>query len=64
MVAEKLFVNGIAILLTELKKTKTDLATMKKQSESTNAEYDRLAEEHQKLVVSLGSYSSLYVYLL
>ena len=35
----------------ELKKAKTDLEAMKKQAESTSAEYDRLAEEHQKLLV-------------
>lgn len=31
---------------------KADLEAMKRQAESTNAEYDRLADEHQKLQVS------------
>ena len=35
----------------ELHVARTDLETMKKQAESTNAEYDRLAEEHQQLQV-------------
>ena len=38
-------------LITELKKAQTDLSAMKKQAESTSTEYDRLAEEHQKLQV-------------
>ena len=38
-------------LLSELRVARTDLEAMKKQAESTNAEYDRLAEEHQKLQV-------------
>ena len=37
--------------LAELRVARTDLEAMKKQAESTNAEYDRLAEEHQKLQV-------------
>lgn len=41
----------------ELKKARADLDTMKKQAESTSTEYDRLAEEHQKLQVSF-KYSS------
>ena len=35
----------------ELRKAKSDLEAMKKQAESTSAEYDRLAEEHQNLLV-------------
>ena len=35
----------------ELEKARKDLATMKKQAESTNAEYDRLLAEHAKLQV-------------
>ena len=38
-------------LSSELRVARTDLEAMKKQAESTNAEYDRLAEEHQKLQV-------------
>ena len=30
-----------------------DLEAMKKQAQSTSAEYDRLAEEHQKLQVTM-----------
>ncbi len=37
--------------IVDLKKTKADLEAMKKQAESTSAEYVRLAEEHQKLLV-------------
>ncbi len=37
--------------IVDLKKTKADLEAMKKQAESTSAEYNRLAEEHQKLLV-------------
>ncbi len=47
-----LFIIGIGFI--DLNKTKTNLEAMKKQAESTSVEYDRLAEEHQKLVVSLG----------
>lgn len=36
----------------DLKKARADLEAMKKQAESTNREYDRLAEENQKLQVS------------
>ena len=36
----------------DLKKARSDLEAMKKQAESTNREYDRLAEENQKLQVS------------
>ena len=39
-------------LLLELRVARTDLEAMKKQAESTNAEYDRLAEEHQQLQVN------------
>ncbi len=47
-----------AIVLTDnddpdLKKARSDLKAMKKQAESTNREYDRLAEENQKLQVSV-----------
>ena len=37
---------------TELKKAKVDLQAMKKQAESTNTEYDRLAADNQKLQVT------------
>jgi hypothetical protein len=40
-------------LLLELRVARTDLEAMKKQAESTNAEYDRLAEEHQQLQATL-----------
>ncbi len=35
----------------ELRKARTNLEAIKKQAESTNKEYDRLAEEHQTLQV-------------
>ena len=41
----------MCMLLSELRVARTNLEAMKKQAESTNAEYDRLAEEHQKLQV-------------
>ena len=37
---------------TELKKSRTDLETLKKQAEATNSEYDRLSSEYQNLQVS------------
>ena len=43
--------NIMLLTHTELKKARSDLQAMKSQAESTSAEYDRLAEEHQKLLV-------------
>ena len=37
----------------ELKESQASVVAIKKQAESTNAEYDRLAEENQKLQVRL-----------
>ncbi len=37
--------------IVELKKSKADLDAIKKQATSTNAEYDRLSSEFQKLQV-------------
>ena len=37
--------------LSELHSAQADLEAMKKQAQSTNAEYDRLAEQYQKLQV-------------
>lgn len=41
-----------ASFVSELKKTKVDLETLKSQATSTNNEYDRLLKEHEKLQVS------------
>lgn len=41
-----------AFSVSELKKTKVDLETLKSQATSTNNEYDRLLKEHEKLQVS------------
>ena len=46
--------------LLDLKKARSDLDAMKKQAESTNREYDRLAEENQKLQVSVIMLHFLY----
>ena len=46
-----LFPLCIHTLYSELRVARADLEAMKKQAESTNTEYDRLAEEHQKLQV-------------
>ena len=43
----------ICLYYLDLKKARSDLEAMKKQAESTNREYDRLAEENQKLLVSI-----------
>ena len=40
-------------IFSDLKKARADLEVMKKQAESTNREYERLAQESQKLQVSL-----------
>lgn len=46
--------HGIKISISlDLKKSKTDLETLKKQAEATNSEYDRLSSEFQKLQVSI-----------
>ena len=47
-------------VLPELKKTQADLDAMKSQAQSTNREYDRLAEENQKLQVSTASIEVTY----
>lgn len=54
----------------ELHVARTDLEAMKKQAESTNTEYDRLAEEHQQLQVHTPRFGynysnvSLYNYVI
>lgn len=40
-----------SIPIPELKESRASVTAIKKQAESTNAEYDRLAEENQKLQV-------------
>ena len=50
-------------LFTELRVARADLEAMKRQAESTNAEYDRLAEEHQKLQVYTVPYALSVVLL-
>ena len=42
-----------SIPIPELKESRASVTAIKKQAESTNAEYDRLAEENQKLQVRL-----------
>ena len=39
----------------DLKMARADLEAMKKQAESTNREFDRVAAENQKLQVSLST---------
>ena len=46
------FFNSIPI--PELKESRASVTAIKKQAESTNTEYDRLAEENQKLQVRLN----------
>ena len=50
-------------LLLELRVARTDLEAMKKQAESTNAEYDRLAEEHQQQQVNFDLACKLHLQL-
>lgn len=47
---------NFASFVSELKKTKVDLETLKSQATSTNNEYDRLLKEHEKLQVSWTQY--------
>ena len=42
---------------------RTDMEAMKKQAESTNAEYDRLAEEHQQLQVNFDLACKMHLQL-
>ena len=48
-----LYKSGWCVVYIELRVAQANLVAMKKQAESTNTEYDRLAEEHQKLQVCL-----------
>lgn len=43
-----------SIPIPELKESRASVTAIKKQAESTNTEYDRLAEENQKLQVRLN----------
>ena len=59
-----LYKSGWCVVYIELRVAQANLVAMKEQAESTNTEYDRLAEEHQKLQVCLMYVVYTCIYLM